>query len=521
MKYLILIPFFFVFNCCFSQNQIANLVPCNDFEDHPRDQWNLNPGGDLESYQSEILKNDEKFAKFLQNQLPASCMPNETNWTCSPHSGNFCGYLLSYWQQDGGTGVQDRTKMSIQLETPVLPNTWYYMEFYVAKMEGSSKSPDFKIYLGKDGPNDLQRLKLIDISGFKVEGNGCWKKISFTFRQDKFDYNYLVIKCNTTQSECSYSGILVDDFLITPWCPLVFNCSPTGGELEATIANNPLKDDAPLIINNVSNSRFGMVTISSIPGDIVKQFSWCNSIGNTQPFIWRGDNQIGAEVANASYNVHVLMFNDCDFSDQNFTVIKNGFANIPTQQFNYCCNCPPRINPGCVPNYILSGINIDTIDHYFFPYDDPVSYKVEDTLHVSDLKFTGDVGLLLQSRKTILLNPGTTIGDGAKFTAEIVSTFLRMDEPSKESLINSDSIFEKRSYYFSPNPNDGKFLLGYTKGYLKTYQLLNISGQVIRTEDVPQAINMIEIDLNKYSPGIYLLKLETLDGFKFERVIFQ
>ena len=70
-----------------------------------------------------------------------------------------------------------------------------------------------------------------------------------------------------------------------------------------------------------------------------------------------------------------------------------------------------------------------------------------------------------------------------------------------------------------PNPNEGLFYLDARDEKILSYQIQNILGEVIATENAVTDFNLI--DMKKQSKGIYFLNIETEDGIFVQKLIVQ
>ena len=80
---------------------------------------------------------------------------------------------------------------------------------------------------------------------------------------------------------------------------------------------------------------------------------------------------------------------------------------------------------------------------------------------------------------------------------------------------------ENLLYFINPNPNMGQFTLTQTPNYIKKYQILNLIGQNLQGSNLPQGITELDINMNSLPKGIYIIQLETTDGIKVERIVYQ
>jgi hypothetical protein len=83
---------------------------------------------------------------------------------------------------------------------------------------------------------------------------------------------------------------------------------------------------------------------------------------------------------------------------------------------------------------------------------------------------------------------------------------------------NGDS---KNKYSIVPNPNNGHFEILFDLEYISNYQILTVMGQKIDFGVINPDINIRKVDITYLPKGIYILQLQTIDGIKAERIVYQ
>jgi hypothetical protein len=68
-----------------------------------------------------------------------------------------------------------------------------------------------------------------------------------------------------------------------------------------------------------------------------------------------------------------------------------------------------------------------------------------------------------------------------------------------------------------PNPTNGKITIEAEN--ITSITVTNLEGQIIFSKIVNA--NITQIDLNKYSKGMYLIKVETIQGVKIEKIVIE
>jgi hypothetical protein len=129
-----------------------------------------------------------------------------------------------------------------------------------------------------------------------------------------------------------------------------------------------------------------------------------------------------------------------------------------------------------------------------------------------------DAQVEFKSGRIIILKDG--FKSGGTFWAHIVDCpLLKKGDSSKDAENPIDLI---NSYRFAPNPNTGHFTLTQTQeGYIKSYQILNLMGQPLLRSKLELGQTEKVIEMGGLAKGIYILQLETTDGMKAERVVYQ
>ncbi len=136
----------------------------------------------------------------------------------------------------------------------------------------------------------------------------------------------------------------------------------------------------------------------------------------------------------------------------------------------------------------------------------------------------------LNSANNIIIKEGTIVNSGGIFIAKIQECpQFRREEPKSEPnspssenyWVNKNHLHSNNFYSIHPNPNSGQFTLVQTQtGYIKRYRVLNGMGQVLLTYTFNHGYETI-VDISFLPRGIYVLLIETVDGLKTERVVYQ
>lgn len=61
-----------------------------------------------------------------------------------------------------------------------------------------------------------------------------------------------------------------------------------------------------------------------------------------------------------------------------------------------------------------------------------------------------------------------------------------------------------------PNPNNGKFQLQCPANSTFSYELISVTGQIVKSGQIQNAINTIDFDCTNFSKGIYQFKITSL-----------
>jgi hypothetical protein len=109
-------------------------------------------------------------------------------------------------------------------------------------------------------------------------------------------------------------------------------------------------------------------------------------------------------------------------------------------------------------------------------------------------------------------NSSTTSGE--------VTIFSSVNKLSENVEIES-SVGNKPFFSIYPNPNSGTVNLKGTQGFILSYELVSILGKSILSFDCSIESDEYIINMHGLPKGIYFLKINTKDGIKFERIIYQ
>ncbi len=72
-----------------------------------------------------------------------------------------------------------------------------------------------------------------------------------------------------------------------------------------------------------------------------------------------------------------------------------------------------------------------------------------------------------------------------------------------------------------PNPTSGKLYVKSVKGNMRQIMICDITGQVVYQKRVEPEKLLIEVDMNRMSKGVNLVKIESEEDIRIERVIKQ
>ncbi|MFZ1313275.1 MAG: T9SS type A sorting domain-containing protein [Chitinophagaceae bacterium] len=75
--------------------------------------------------------------------------------------------------------------------------------------------------------------------------------------------------------------------------------------------------------------------------------------------------------------------------------------------------------------------------------------------------------------------------------------------------------------FIAPNPVHNETTVYFGEEGSKTLQLINLNGNILRTDKIGPSINRYTIKLDKLSPGLYLLRLQTTNGTTTYKIIKQ
>ncbi|MGB3163283.1 MAG: T9SS type A sorting domain-containing protein, partial [Chitinophagaceae bacterium] len=73
----------------------------------------------------------------------------------------------------------------------------------------------------------------------------------------------------------------------------------------------------------------------------------------------------------------------------------------------------------------------------------------------------------------------------------------------------------------APNPVHNETTVYFGEEGSKTLQLINLNGNILRTDNIGPSINRYTIKLDKLSPGLYLLRIQTTNGTTTHKIIKQ
>jgi hypothetical protein len=221
------------------------------------------------------------------------------------------------------------------------------------------------------------------------------------------------------------------------------------------------------------------------------------------------------------------------------TTSYHNIRNLVIGSSNVCFVDDVEIYEWCPENmYIQNRVFPSVIDYPIVNSDDNyIKYasgnKIISGNNVDNSQTTGNVivngNIKFSAANTIVLKPGFIASKGSNFIARIEDgcEVNRLPSYKIDTILEDNTISNiatTPAYSFHPNPNSGQFTLTQTQeGYIKTYSIIDITGRPLLTSPMGRdnTASTIEISLEDLPKGIYILQLETTEGMKAERVVYQ
>ncbi len=368
---------------------------------------------------------------------------------------------------------------------------------------------------------------------------GKWHLVEETFTSPNNNANWFAMEYVNANNCNVYIGL--DDISLFN-CPL--NCSRTQGEMWPCYTNETnINSQNPFKMECLGNVKAASISAYDLQENIVyNEHTYVSEDGFNWPLYWAGVDGGGANLLPGQYKLNIVLINDCgpklirkDVSVYHFEGERNNVpSSYPTIQAN---NLPAPSNllltipSSCClaePDIYLDDVTLDR--NY------PMEFWATENIFAatqsqSGVKIKSPTEVTFKAGSSIELGDGFETETGAEFLAEIVPCpELRKEEPvftftnPANPHLNhnsSDNSTSPPAYSLHPNPNTGRFTLTQTtEGYIKKYSILNMMGQVLLSSPFG-AGREGSVDISSLPKGIYILQLETTEGLKAERVVYQ
>jgi hypothetical protein len=342
----------------------------------------------------------------------------------------------------------------------------------------------------------------IDLSSYP---QGNWYPLTSTFNVPDNSYKWIIIEVTEsigssgTLNHSTY--VLLDDISIVKTCELP-SCDRTTGLISPQIINNPFGGNIALHVSNLDNVDHAVMSIHnqlSQPPIYSTTLSCTNGMPTPTingvdyfPLSWDGKNNFGANVANSSYFLKLVLHNSC--GEQSFVYQIN-----KTSDFI-----------GTIPSYPTC---------YSGPIETPIECcELQEDLYLDNITFGADPGLLryvvsgsifigfngpvhFAAGSKVEFQAGIVILNGLFVTSDVGSEVHQFIKPCSPNLMIRSSDILNDSNYDKQKGTDNNYFPDLTNFDAKTEALIKNQWQKESSDEVIITNNYDQIEITFPNEG--------------------